>query len=38
MQLAKTKFKTLILILFLTNLNVFNTKQVVRSPNLMLMM
>lgn len=35
MQLARTKFKTLILILFSTNLNVFNTKQVVRSKNLM---
>lgn len=36
MQLARTVFKTLILILFLTILNVFNTKQIVRSPNLML--
>lgn len=36
MQLAKTKFKTLILILCLANLNVFNTKQIVRSLNLML--
>lgn len=36
MQLARTKFNTLILILFLTNLNVFNTKHIVRSPKLML--
>lgn len=36
MQLARTKFKTVILILFLTNLNVFNTKQVVRGPNFLL--